>query len=219
MFDWLTNAFRNLLGTGAAASAASVQAALNTIATIFRTTYMYWHTVAGHVTGGWQELTRTLLWLTQRVQKYMFAQYAFDVLVVKHDIPFLAAWISWLGGKIQADIRKLRSLLEREIASGDAAQHRYTRGVLFWVIVHVLGFLYGLLKTVFGWINGIGATMWHYFTHLTEFAELLIMFLVLALEKRAWDIGRLLGTFFLALVVHNMVRFAKLLEDITDAVL
>lgn len=219
MFGWLTNAIRSLIGGGAAASASSVQAAFNVVSTIFTTTYKYWHTVTGHVSNGWQELTRTLLFLNDRMQKYMFAQYLLDTLIVKHDIPWLAGWISWLGGKIQHDLGKLRGILHHEIQAGDSAQHSYTRSVLLWVIVHVLGFLYGILKTALGWINGIGATMWHYFTHLAEFAELLFGFLVLALEKHAWDIGEKLGEFFLALIVKNMVRFATLVETIVDAVL
>jgi hypothetical protein len=219
MFGWLTNAFKTLIGAGAAATASSVQAALNVISVIFDTTYKYWHTVAGHVGGGWQELTRTLLYLRNNMQQYTFAQYAFDLLILRKYIPWLSNWISWLGGKIQRDLGTLRGLLHREIVAGDNAQHAYTRSVLLWVVVHVLGFLLGLVRSAFAWINGVGATMWHYFTHLADFAELLFMFLVEALERHAWDVGGLLGKFFLALIVKNVVRFATLVETIIDAVL
>jgi hypothetical protein len=219
MFGWLSNAFKSLLGFGASASAASVQAALNTIATIFSTTYKYWHTVSGHVANGWQELTRTLLYLRQNMQQFTFAQYLFDVLIIKRDIPWLANWIAWLGGKVRNDLAALERREDHRIAAGDAAQHAYTRSIFLWILIHVLGFLYGLLKSVFGWINGIGAKMWHYFTHLAEFAELLFMFLVASLEKHAWEIGKLLGQFFLSLIIHNMVRFAHLMEAILDAVI
>jgi hypothetical protein len=219
MFSWLTNAFKSLLGQGAAASAASVQAAFNTISLIFSTTYKYWHTVAGHVANGWQELTRTLLFLRNGMTAFMFAQYQFDYLVLKKDIPWLGNWISWLGGKTHNDIIALEIREDRRIVAGDNAQHAYTRSVLLWVVVHVLAFLLNLVTKAFAWINGIGATMWHYFTHLADFAELLIMFLVASLEKHAWEIGKLLGTFFLSLVVHNMVKFAHLVEDIVNAVL
>lgn len=219
MFDWLTGGIRGLINAFTYVNVAAFRAALNTIGTIFSTTYLYWHTVAGHVWGGWQQLTRTLLYLRNYMQEFMFAQYLLDALVVKHDIPWLARWISWLGGKIQNDLRNQRRILEREIKAGDDRQGAYTHSIFIWVVVHVLGFLLGLARTIFKWINGIGATMWHYFTHLAAFAELLIMFLVASLERHAWEIGKLLGEFFLALVVHNMVKFAKLLEDIVNAVL
>lgn len=219
MFGWLGNAIRTLVGAGAAASASSVQAALNVIGSIFTTTYQYWHTVSGHVAGGWQQLTRTLLNLRNALSEFMFAQYQFDHWVAKQEIPWLANWISWLGGKIQHDIAALKGLLQRQIVAGDNAQHAYTRSVLVWVILHVLTFLYNILKTVLSWVNGIGATMWHYFTHLADFAELLFMHLVASLEKHAWDVAPLLGRFLLALIVRNVVRFATLIEDIVDAVL
>jgi len=219
MFGWLTNAFRVLTGAGAAASASSVQAALNVISTIFSTTYKYWHTVAGHVSNDWQELTRTLLYLRQNMQQYTLAQYLLDVLIVKKDIPWLANWISWLGGKVHNDLVSLQIREDHRITAGDNAQHSYTRSVLLWVVIHVLLFLTGLVRLAFSWINGIGSTMWHYFTHLADFAELLFMFLVAALEKHAWDVGGLLGKFFLSLIVKNVVRFATLVETIIDAVL
>lgn len=219
MFGWLTNVFRSLLGGGAAASAASVQNALNTIAATFRTVYTYWHTVAGHAINGWQQLTRTLLWLTRDVGSFMREQSFLDYRIVKVYIPWLGNWIAWLGGRVRNEINATIAMLRREYKAGDAAQHAYTRSVLVWVILHVLGFLYALVKRLFGWIDGIGSAMWHYFTHLADFAELLIMALVAALEHHAWDIGALLGRFFLALIVRNVTRFATLVETIVDAVL
>lgn len=219
MFNWLRNAFRFGEGIGNLITGATLRAMFNVITQIFSVTYGYWHTVAGHARSGWQELTRTLLYLHNNLNLYLFTQYGFNVLVVKHDIPFLSNWISWLGGKIQHDLGTLRGLLHREIVNGDNAVHNYARSIYLFVLIHVLGFLYNLVRTIFGWINGIGATMWHYFTHLADFAELLFMFLVASLERHAWDIGALLGKFFLSLIVHNIVRFATLVESIVDAVL
>src|SRR5260370_13674917 len=219
MFGWLANALKSLLGAGASASAASVQAALNVIATVFNTTYKYWHTVSGHVGNRWQELTRTLLYMRNNLQQFLFSKDLLDVLIVKRYIPWVSKWIGWLGGRVRNEITALQKRLQAEIAAGDARQHAYTRSVLFWVVIHVLGFLLRLVTRAFAWINGIGATMWHYFTHLADFAELLFMFLVAALERHAWDVAGLLGKFFLALIVKNVVRFASLVETIIDAVL
>lgn len=219
MFDWLVNAFRSLLGAGAAASAASVQAALNTIAQTFRVMYSYWHTVAGHVANGWQQLTRTLLWLTQYMQQYMLEQSFLDYRIVRVYIPWLAGWIAWLGGRVRNLINATIAMLRREYKAGDAAQHAYTRSVLLWVVVHVLLYLLKLILNLLHWIASQGATMWHYFTHLDAFAALLFWHIVKLLESLAWDVAKVLGKFFLALIVRHVVRFATLVETIVDAVL
>jgi hypothetical protein len=219
MFGFITNTIRTIVGVAVGTWQTAISAVTSYFGSLIRTHYMYWHTVSGHVASGWQQMAGAMLHLMERMQAFMFAQGLLDAQIRKHDLPFLSRWISWLGGKIQHDLGTLRGILHREIVAGDAKQHAYTRSVLLWVLLHVLAFLLGLVRSAFSWINGIGATMWHFFTHLAEFAELLFMFLVVSLEKHAWQVGKLLGTFFLSLVVHNMVRFAKLVEDIVDAVL
>lgn len=219
MFDFLTSTFRSILGLITGSWQSAISAVVNWVNNLERTHYTYWHTVSSHVGAAWQQLTRTLLWLTQNMQQYMFAQGLLDALIMQHLFPWIEGWISWLGGRVRNEINATIAMLRREYKAGDAAQHAYTRSVLVWVVIHVLAFLYALVRRIFGWIDGIGATMWHYFTHLAEFAELLIMALVAALEKHAWDIARLLGGFFLALIIRNVTRFATLVETIVDAVL
>jgi hypothetical protein len=219
MFAWLRNAFRFGEGIGNLITGATLKALFNVITQIFSVTYAYWHTVSGHVLNGWQELTRNLLYFKNNLNQFLFSQYLLDALIVKHDIPFLSNWISWLGGKIQHDLGTLRGVLQKEIVAGDNAQHAYSRSIYLFVLLHVLAFLYGLVKSVFGWIDGIGAKMWHYFTHLDEFAKLLFMFLIAVLEDQAWNVGGLLGKFFLSLITKNVVKFATLVETIVDAIL
>lgn len=219
MFGFITATFRSILGLITGSWQSAINAVVTWVRDLENTHYTYWHTVTGRVGAAWQQLTRTLLWLMQNMQEYMFAQGLFDTLIIKHVIPWLGSWISWLGGRVRQEINTTIAMLRREYKAGDAAQHAYTRSVLVWVVIHVLAFLYALVRRLFGWIDGIGATMWHYFTHLADFAELLIMFLVASLEKHAWEIGGLLGKFFLALIIRNVVRFATLVETIVDAVL
>lgn len=219
MFSFIANSFRAVLGLITGSWQSAINAVVNWINSLEHAHYGYWHTVAVHTISAWSAMARACLQLREYMQTFMFTQGLFDHLVAKQWIPWLANWITWLGGRIRQEINTTIAMLRREYKAGDAREHSYTRSVLFWVIVHVLAFLYGLVKRLFGWIDGIGATMWHYFTHLADFAELLIMALVAALERHAWDIGKLLGKFFLSLIVHNVVRFATLVETIVDAVL
>lgn len=219
MFGFITNTFRSVLGLITGSWQSAINAVVNWINNLEHVHYGYWHTVSGHVANSWQTMAGATLHLMQRMQAFMFAQGLLDNLIMKHLFPWLEGWISWLGGRVRQEINITIAMLRREYKAGDAVQHAYTRSVLLWVLVHVLAFLYGLVKRLFGWIDGIGATMWHYFSHLADFAELLIMALVASLERHAWEIGKLLGTFFLALIVRNVVRFATLVETIVDAVL
>lgn len=219
MFGFLTATFRTVLGLISGSWQSAIRAVVDWINNLEGTHYRYWHTVSGHIAAGWQQLTRTLLWLQQNMQQYMLEQSFLDWRIVKAYIPWLGRWIQWLGGRVRNEINTTIAMLRREYKAGDAAQHAYSRSILVWVLIHVLAFLLRLVTRLFGWIHGIGATMWHYFTHLADFAELLIMALVAALEHHAWDIGKLLGKFFLSLIVHNVVRFATLVETIVDAVL
>lgn len=219
MFDWITNGFRSILGLITGSWQNAITDVVNGIYALFHATYGYHHTIYGRLISQWIRYARTNLTLQGGVSRFMDASYFQFTRILKVDFPWIEHWLSWLGGKLKADInRAVKALTAREQADY-AKAHAYTRSVLVWVVIHVLGFLYNLLRRAFGWIGSEGATMWHYFSHLAAFAELLVFHLVSALEKHAWEIGKLLGEFLLALIVHNVVRFAKLMELIVDAVL
>lgn len=64
-----------------------------------------------------------------------------------------------------------------------------------------------------------GFTAWWWITHLPSLAEALVFHLAAAIERHAWELARILGTFLTALVLHNVRRFVLLLETILAAVL
>lgn len=219
MFDFIENTFRTVLGFITGSWQQAIRDVVNFIHSVFTALHGYWHTVASNTINAWQVLTRDILLMIQGMQRFMLAQYAFDVLVRRRLIPALAVAITALSNRERRDIADTIKLLRAEIAAGDRKEHAYTRSVLLWVIVHVLLFLGRILATVVSWIAHEGAMMLHYFTHLDEFALLLFWHIVTTLERLAWDAAKRLGTFFLALIVHHVVRFATLIESIVDAVL
>jgi len=88
-----------------------------------------------------------------------------------------------------------------------------------WVVRNVWQPIWRTLTPIFHWITHEGATLWHYLTHPAELVDLLWDHLLAKLEREAWVAGRLLGRFFLSLVVHNVRTFAILVEDIVTAIL
>jgi len=199
------------------------QTAINSVVTSFRDLFTafhgYWHTVASNAISGWQELTRDILLFEQGLQRFLLSQYATNVLVIKRLIPNVVKSVTQLGATTRVNLAAEVKILERDITTGDAAQHAYSQSILAWVLVHVLAFLLTKVVTLILWIAGIGSTMWHYFTNLDEFALLLFWHIITTLETLAWDAGARLGRFFLSLIVHNVVRFATLVESIVDAII
>jgi hypothetical protein len=84
-----------------------------------------------------------------------------------------------------------------------------------WIFVHLLKPLLDAWK----WISHEGATLWHYITHPDLLAAYLYDHIIRRLEQLAWQTARKLGTFFLALIIHNLRQFLVLIEDIIHAVL
>ena len=218
MFGIIGDLFNAIFGSPAA-TASSVQTALNKIASAFKTLYTYLHTIFGLLRGQWPRVARSTLFVVNSLTSFMTATFQRFIHIEHQEIPFIERWITWLGGtlRIAINIETRRRVDDVNLARRQA--HNYTHSVLWWVIVHVLGFLYKILSGVLGWIARIGSTMWYYFSHLDKFAELLFWHIITALERFAWDAAKRLGTFFLALIVHNVVRFATLVESIIVAVL
>lgn len=87
-----------------------------------------------------------------------------------------------------------------------------------WIINDIWKPLTHDIAQAWDWITGKGETIWHYLTHPGDLVKLIWDALIANLEAEAWSIGGKLGTFFLALVVHNLPRFVSLVEDILNAV-
>lgn len=219
MFGWLNSAFSTVLGLITGSWQTAISAVVQEIRDIFHAYHGYWHTISGRVITAWSDYTRANLVLDERTHDLWDAQYKWDWNISRKMIPFLANWISWLGKYHRKLINDNYWKLYADIQSARREAHSYTASVLAWVVTHVLLYLLAKIVSALDWILSAGDTMWHYFTHLAEFAELLFAFLVKSLEAHAWEVGKLLGEFFLALIVHNMVRFARLVEDIIVAVL
>ena len=219
MFSLIQRFYSLVLGFITGSWESAITNVVGFIRDMFHAQHTYWHTISGHVINAWARYARANLMEREGISLFMDAQYHHDVHISKAVIPWLIRWITWLGGNLTRKLQKAVIVLQRQMAAGDAKQHAYTRSVLIWVIVHVLKFLFGFITKILGWIARVGDTMWHYFTHLDEFAMLLFWHIITSLEKLAWDAAKRLGTFFLALMVHHIVRFATLVESVIDAVL
>ena len=219
MLSWLETAFGGIVGLVTGTWQTALTNVINAIKALFRQTYLYHSNLYGRLRGQWMRLARASYDSSFQTRRFMYFSTIQHLRVRNYWIPYLENWLMWLGATLREYINTQVSALNRKIDSGLAAEHSYARSIWLWVIEHVLLFLFRILATVVSWIHGIGSAMWHYFTHLDEFALLLFWHIIAALETLAWDAAKRLGTFFLALVVHNIIKFATLIESVVDAVL
>lgn len=91
--------------------------------------------------------------------------------------------------------------------------------VLRWVVLHIWDPLFRDVTTALQWIFRNGRILWYYITHPDKLIDLVWDALLAKLEREAWVVGHKLGQFFLGLVLHNITRFALLLEDIIVALI
>lgn len=80
-------------------------------------------------------------------------------------------------------------------------------------------FFRNINRIVNWWLPRFAVTAWWWVTHPDDLASVLFWHLVKWLESRAWEAGRYLGNFALALITRNVGRVARLAEEIITAVL
>ncbi len=219
MLNLILSLYSTILGYMTGPWQSALIAAITTIRDMFRVQYSYWHGVSGKVMRAWSGLTRQTLIEREAVSMFMDAVYRVLAKIQKAEVPWLANWIAWLGGKIRDEIHNVVKMLLAKMQQDYNANHNYTTSVLKWIIVHVFLFLLKILTNVVSWIVARGDIMWSYFSDVIKFGEFLIHGIAVAIEKHAWDLAAMLGKFFLSLIIRNVVKFATLIESIVSAVL
>lgn len=212
MFGWIEGIFSRAGSTVTDAVKSLVHAAIRGI-------YGFLHSVFGSVINGWKRFFGDVTGYARSELEWARDVYNALVRLFKHLIPFLNNRITVVNVTINKRITVVTNILQHNINVETAQRKASILSLLAWIIAHILRPFLAFSAMVTKWLAHEGATMWHYFTHLAEFAELLFWFIVHSLEKHAWDAAKVLGEFFLALLVHNLKRVALLLEDIIHAVL
>jgi hypothetical protein len=212
MFGWIENLFARAGNAVDNAVKALIHVAISGI-------YGFLHSLFGNVIRAWDQHYNAVRAYISAELEFLRDVYNAFIRIFRVHIPRLDRRITivyvTINNRITVIVRDYNTKIITERKQRQAA----ILSLLWWVIHHVVIPFLAKFATIFRWLAREGATMWHYFTHLAEFAELLFWYLVRSLEKHAWDAARLLGQFLLALIVHNLVRFVKLMEAILYAVL
>jgi hypothetical protein len=100
---------------------------------------------------------------------------------------------------------------------GNALEHLYKvwiPDIIKWVTTEI----YDPLVKAVDWIAHEGATMWHYISHPADLVDLIWDDVLAKLESDAVYTAEVLGKWFLTLIVKNADEFARMIEDIIDAI-
>lgn len=212
MFGWISSVFNSVSGT-------VTDAVRSFVNTLIRTLYGYLHTIFGLVGDEWRYFWGSAALFVRGIHTFADAVWRFASYLRRVTIPWLANWINALTKTLLKLIRTVVSDLTHLI---DSVYHKLLAlldALKKWVITDVWNPLIAWVKRIWDWITKVGATMWFYFTHLPAFAGLLFWHIITSLERHAWDAAKLLGRFFLSLIVHNLVQFVTLVEDIISEIL
>lgn len=212
MFGWIEHIFSSAGNAVSGAVKALVHAAI-------RGLYGFLHTIFGTVFKAWHDLHDGMSRLVWGQLEFIRDVYNALRNLFKIQVPRLDKRITIVNITVNNRITIINRTLNNRITATRTELIGRIASLLAWIIVHIIIPFTAKFASIFAWLGHEGAIMWHYFTNLEAFAELLFWYIVKSLESHAWDAAKLLGEFFLALLVHNLTRFARLLEDIIDAVL
>lgn len=181
--------------------------------------YGFLHTIFGNVIKAWQYFWNATRNLRGGLENFASECWITFYHLYKYVLPGIERWAIFYFTSIKKyaeDVYhwaiRVVDALERDIVNTANTIRR-------WVVTDIWNPIWHILTQAWDWITHEGTVLWHYITHAADLVDLIWDALIAKIEAEAWTIGAKLGTFFFSLVIHNLKRFALLLEDIIDAVL
>lgn len=181
--------------------------------------YGFIHTVFHYVAAAWVTLWHDVYDTVIHVARFMQQAEGAIWDLWFHILPHIVRW-AW--HEILVGVAFTRAVWHWTAVEFDRLRHdiaHWLDDLRRWVIQDIWAPIWRTLGPAWHWITHEGDTLWHYLTHPAELVDLLWDYLLAKMEREAWRAGKILGRFFLALIVHNMRTFALLLEDILNAIL
>lgn len=176
------------------------------------------HAVFHLVGGAYDDVLNGTEWLAAEVASFVrevYGKFQWIVHIALQDI------IRWADNFIRLVLRYAEDVYRIVLHEFDLLRHdiaHWLDDLRHWVITDIWDPIVRVLDVAYHWVTHEGALVYHYITHPADLIDLLWEALLVKIEREAWNIGKLLGRFFLSLIIHNLKMFVLLLEDIVDAV-
>lgn len=212
MIGWITGWVARFTGLVGQATIDLVHWGLHALASVI-------NAIFGNVARAWRNMWDALVYIERACFDFGAAVYGLAVKVLKYWVPriwgeikraVLALWhgIDWVWTHAVRLVNELRALAWRWIVD---LWHMVLRDV--WKPLR--DYALHLYRLILDWAY----VAWWWITHPASLAERLVFHMAAAIERHAWALARLLGTFLTALVLHNARRVVQLAEQILAAVL
>lgn len=212
MISWITGWVGRFIGLVGQATIDLVHWGLHALASVI-------NAIFGDVARAWRQIWNAFGAIERACFDFGAAVYGLAVKVLKYWVPrilgeiaraVLALWhgIDWVWTHVVRLVNELR-----------ATAWKWINDLWHMVLRDVWAPLKALADHIYQLLVKWGYTAWWWVTHLPSLAEALVFHLAAAIERHAWELARLLGTFLTALVVRNARRLAQLAEQILAAVL
>ena len=175
-------------------------------------------TMFGHIGDAWH-----VMWLSSFAVDIASGNFGMAIAdafgrLFKIAIPRLIAWADRELKSLGIDLSKLTDWIVKRIEQIVARIVHDITQLARWVTVHIYDPLARDFLQAWHWITHEGALVFDIITHPDKLVNLIWDALTGKLEAEAWNIGDRLGKFFLSLIIHNIRKFALLMEDIIMAV-
>lgn len=180
--------------------------------------YGFLHAVFGLVSEGWENLVSAAYLAWHSITSFMDETVLKIYYILRQVIPAVVKAYKDSIALVDKYARDVYSWATREFQLVRDALDAAFNALKKFVIDDIWKPLDDLVTSALKWITTRGETVWHYISNPVDLVDLLWDYLIAKLEAEAWNIGEKLGSFFLALVIKNLPRFVKLLEDILNAV-
>lgn len=212
MWNWI----KNVLGAGAHVIDETIR---QWVSDLISGVFGFIHTVFGLVGRAWGDMFGAARWIYTGIWHLGTETYWTLWHILKRVIPDVIHWANVFIHKVwqyAIDLfhwtwRQIEWLKHWILALFDAFRR--------WVIREIWDPIWRTLAPAWRWITHEGVALWELVTHPDRLVNWIWNNLLVKIEREAWTAGKLLGRFFLSLVIHNLRTFLTLIEDILDAVL
>lgn len=177
------------------------------------------HTIFGLVGHAWEDMWHAAVWLYTGVYHLSIETYATLWHILRKVIPDV---IHWAWHYLQLADQYIKDVFRWAAHEFDLIRHWVAAlldALRHWVITDIWNPIWRTLAPAWKWITHEGLALWTLITHPGLLVDWIWNHLLVKIEREAWTAGRLLGRFFLSLIVHNIKTFAILIEDIVSAIL
>lgn len=212
MLDWIAGFIGRWAGTVDNAVRDLVHWAVHALASVV-------YAVFGLVGDAWRGMLGAGEWLAGNIGAFAGEVSSWIWHIIRKIVPFLAAWITRVWNDLLRLLRAVEAWAWREIRAVEQLAVRLVDDVRQWAYRDIWLPLTAAADWLRTHLIQWGYTAWWYVTHPAQLAALLGDPLVDWLEANSWSVARRLGSFTLALVLHNTRRLASTVEDIVAAIL